>query len=127
MLMHACGKLNKHFAGHWCFSVVYFLIYCLYCFRLVVEVRIVNVIEPVEDLVFPSFGTMQFDGTDWADCDNSITLTGNTVRQLGVDGGLFLHVSCCIIHLTVSLLSMKYTNTNVCRHTDKNVIKMSFK
>ncbi len=67
------------------------LYYCLECFCVVVEVRIVNVNEPVEDMVFPSLNSMQYDGTEWADCDNSITLTGNTIRQLGVDGGLFLH------------------------------------
>lgn len=54
---------------------------------LVVEVRVVNVNEPVEDLVFPSLSsTAQFDGTDWADCANTITLSGETVKELGVDG-----------------------------------------
>lgn len=53
---------------------------------LVVEVRVVNVNAPVEDLVFPSLSTAQFDGTDWADCDNTITLSGETVKELGVDG-----------------------------------------
>lgn len=53
---------------------------------LVVEVRIVDVNEPVEDLVFPSLSSAELDGMDWMDCDNTITLTGETVRELGVDG-----------------------------------------
>lgn len=56
---------------------------------LVVEVRVVNVNEPVEDLVFPSLNSAQLDEADWMDwmdCDNTITLTGETVRELGVDG-----------------------------------------
>ena len=59
---------------------------CLYYLLPVLEVNVIDVnAEKIEDVVFPkaSFGET---ANSWLDSGNSIRLTGNSLRSLGVDG-----------------------------------------
>ena len=65
----------------------YCSLYFINCFS-VLEVNVVDVnAEKIEDVVFPKTGLAQAaQGTSWLDSGNSIRLSGNSLRSLGVDG-----------------------------------------
>jgi hypothetical protein len=67
----------------------------------VLEIKVVNVAgdAPVEDAVFPQLDPSK--SGSWSSGGDSIRLTGETIRQLGVDGNVSCLVNLMFIYFSL--------------------------